>query len=279
MFDENYEMRFEKLRREMEKRKIHGVVVCNSPNLFYMTGYSPKKCERLQVAIIPLHSDPLMIVPQIYASNAENECFIKDLRVWSDGADLLRFVEEVLREKNLLGKTIAVDDTIEFRQYAFFMNASRDSLFVSASDVFTPLRMYKSEKEVEILKASARLTDEAIGLLVDNIMSGKSEAELRDWIEYDLSNKGMRYGFSNLIASGSNTAYIHHVSGEHVPQIGDAVYVDIGGAYNHYWSDSTRSFHIGKPSEKYVETYNRVREAQQLAAEGHTSRNSCLRCR
>lgn len=262
-----YLERFESLRNVMREQNIACTVICNSPNLYYMTSYSPKKCERLQVAVVPADSEPLMIVPQIYTVDAERGCAVKDLRVWSDGNDVVRLVRDILTEKKLLGKTIAVDDTIEFRQYAYFMNASPDSLFVPAGSLFSKLRMHKSPEEVEKMKESGRLTDEAIDMLVKNIMNGKSEAELHTWIEFELSNKGMRQGFSNLIASGPNTGSPHHVSGTRIPQIGDAVYLDIGGAFDHYWSDSTRSFHIGTPSEKYIDTYKRVREAQQLAAD------------
>lgn len=259
--------RLNALRSLMKENNVNLTVICNSPNLFYMTGYAPKKCERLLVALVPLDSDPLLIVSKIYSMDSEKMCNIRDQRAWQDGDDILKLVKDILVEKNLIGKTIAIDDTTTFAQTSYFLCATPNSVFMPASGMFSKMRMRKSPEEVEQMRESGKLTDKAIGMLIDSIMSGKSEMQLHNWIEYELGSQGMRQGFSNLIASGVNTASIHHVSGDRIPQIGDAVYLDIGGAYKHYWSDATRSFHIGKPSVKYVDTYNRVKEAQQLAAD------------
>lgn len=262
-----YPKRRTQLLTMMEKQAIDCTIVCNSPNLFYMTGYLPKKCERLQIALFPLDSEPILITPALYLVNAEQECCITDLRVWTDGDDLTAFVKNVLAEKNLINKTYAIDDTFEFRQLYPIQQASPNSQLVPGSNVFTELRMRKSPKEVELMAVSGALSDEAMGMLVEQLLSGRSESELKSWIEFELLKRGMSDGFSNLIASGPNCSAPHHVSGSRMPQRGDAVYLDIGGAYQHYWSDITRSLHIGKPSDRYVEIYKIVREAQQLAFE------------
>ena len=262
-----YQDRALKLSAEMQKKGVACMIICNSPNLYYMTGYAPKKCERLQIAFFPVDSEPLMVVPAIYAFNAEKECSIRDQRVWTDGDDLFAFVKGIMEEKGLLGRTLAIDDTFEYRQLSVIQHVSPDSVYVLGSSVITELRMRKSPEEIELMKISGKLSDDAVQMVLDNLLDGRSEGQLKSWIEYDLANKGMIHGFSNLIASGPNTANSHHVSNETVPKPGDAVYFDLGGAYSHYWSDITRSAHIGKPSDRYVECYNRVREAQQLAFE------------
>ena len=260
-----YEKRLEKLHEQMKENGVSCTLVTNSTNLFYMTGYSPKKCERLLCVLFPLDSDPVLIVPNLHAMDSEKKCWIKDQRVWKDGENLYTLVKNILCEKKLIGVPFAVDNTMEYMHCAFFFNASPSSQYIPASPLFSKLRMYKDAEEIKVMHESGALTDNAIKMLIDNILSGKSELELHNWIEYELGNKGMRQGFSNLIASGINSASVHHKSGTRIPQVGDAVYFDIGGAYNHYWSDATRSIHIGKPSEKYVDAYNKVKDAQQIA--------------
>lgn len=262
-----FQNRTKKLNDAMREKDISCMIICNSPNLYYMTGYSPKKCERFQVAFFPLDDDPVLAVPALYQVNSEKECNIKDQRVWSDGDDLYAYVKNILEDKHLIGKKLAIDDTFEYRQLAPIQAASPDSEFVLGSSVMTGLRMRKSPEELQFMKESGALSDKAVEMMINHILDGKSEGELKSWIEYELANQGMTYGFSNLIASGVNTSSPHHVSGSRIPQQGDAVYLDLGGSYKHYWSDITRSFHIGKPSDKYIDTYNRVKEAQQLAFE------------
>ena len=264
---ELYQRRLATLQQEMKKQQVDGVAICNSPNLFYMTGYAPKKDERFQVAFVPAQGNPILAVPAIYYAHSQLDCCIQDQRTWIDGDNMQAYVEKILQELGILNGRIAIDDTFEFRTFQMIRNASPQSEFVLGSNLFTVLRMRKSPEEIELMKESGRLSDQAVQMVLDQILSGKSEAELKTWIEYELSMKGMRDGFSNLIAFGENTGSAHHVSGPRVAKPGDAVYLDLGGAYNHYWSDITRSFHVGKPSQKYVDTYQRVREAQQLAFE------------
>ena len=49
-----YEKRLEKLHEQMKENGVSCTLVTNSTNLFYMTGYSPKKCERLLCVLFPL---------------------------------------------------------------------------------------------------------------------------------------------------------------------------------------------------------------------------------
>jgi Xaa-Pro dipeptidase len=251
----------------MEQKGIDCVLICNSPNLYYMTGYSPKKCERLQIAFVPLDSEPVMIVPALYRAHSEPECCFKDQRYWIDGVKLVAFTKDILAEKHLLGKKIAIDDTFEFFQMEVIRQANPNSTYSLGSDLFTEMRMRKDADEIALMLKSGQLSDEAVGMLLNKVLDGQSEAELKTWIEFELSMRGMTDGFSNLIAFGENTGSPHHVSGPRTLHKGEAFYLDIGGGYNHYWSDITRSFHVGKPSDRYIECYNRVREAQQLAFE------------
>jgi len=264
---EQHERRLSKLRQLMVQKGIDCVLICNSPNLFYMTHYAPKKCERLQIAFIPLDSDPVIIVPTIYQAHSEPECTIKDQRYWIDGIDLVAFIKDILIEKKLVGKKIAIDDTFEFFQMDIVKQATPDSEFVLGSSVFTELRMRKQPDEIALMLKSGEISDELTGMALEKVLCGLSESQLKTWIEYELSMRGMTDGFSNLVAFGENTASSHHVSGPRKLQQGEPFYFDLGGAYNHYWSDITRSFHVGNPSARYIECYNRVKEAQQLAFE------------
>lgn len=262
-----HETRMQALQKAMREQGVDCVAICNSPNLFYMTGYAPKKDERFQVAFVPQSGDPILAVPKMYYPHSSKDCTIRDQRTWVDGIDMLAYVKDILAGMKVLDGRIAIDDTFEFRTFNLIRMVAPRAEFVLGSSLFTLLRMRKSPDEIELMRQSGLLSDEAVQMVMDKILSGQSEAELKTWIEYELSQKGMRDGFSNLIAFGENTGSAHHVSGDRVAKAGDAVYLDLGGAYQHYWSDITRSFHIGKPSNSYVEAYNRVREAQQLAFE------------
>ncbi len=264
--NELHERRFQALRKVMAEQHVDCVVICNSPNLYYMTGYAPHKDERFQVVFVPQSGRPVAAIPQIY-DMASKECDVEEKRFWKDGIDMLGFVKGIVNEIGVADGRIAIDDICEFRTFNLIRQAMPKSDFILGSNLFTVLRMRKSPEEIKLMEISGKLSDDATQMVIDQIMTGKSEAELKTWIEYELAQKGMRWGFSNLIAFGENTGSAHHVSGPRTAKQGDAIYLDLGGSIDHYWSDITRSLHVGKPDAEYIEVYNRVREAQQLAFE------------
>lgn len=260
-----HQQRLEQLQKLMRQQEIRCCVICNSPNLYYITGYSPKKCERPLFAIIPLEEAPVIIIPSIYEFSSKRECAITDQRIWRDGDDTAVMVKGIFDEIGVTGQRIAIDDTFEYRQFFPIKQASPLSEFVLGSNLFTILRMRKSKEEIDKMLLSGQMSDKAMGMMIDKLSCGRSEAAMKADAEFWLTNQGMRDGFSNLIAAGIHSASPHHTCTDYVPQKGDAVWLDLGGALDHYWSDITRSIHIGKPSDRYVYVYEHVREAQQMA--------------
>lgn len=259
--------RVEKARKAIKQQNIDCLVLCNSPNLYYLTNYSPKKDERLQIAFITANGESVMIVPMLYSMNAEKSCNIKDRRIWQDGDNVYSLIDDVIRELGLKDGRIAIDDTMEFMQFDTLLQSAGTAEFVSANSVLKQLRMKKGPEEIELMVQSAKLSDDVMNLAIEACLNGKSEAQIKNLVEYELTNQGMAGGFSNLIASGANSSSPHHVSGDRVPGKGDCVYLDLGGAYKKYWSDITRTIHIGKASDKFLKNYEYVKEAQQLAKE------------
>jgi Xaa-Pro aminopeptidase len=67
-----------------------------------------------------------------------------------------------------------------------------------------------------------------------------------------------------LCASGPNAASPHHQTGQRVIQTGDSVIFDWGGTIDGYFSDVTRTVHVGEPSEEFRRVYDIVRRANQV---------------
>ena len=259
--------RYDEIIKAMKKDNWDCVVLWPSSNLYYLTGYAPKPDERLQIAIITADGKPLFIVPKLYAEQAGKQCWIEDQREWKDGDNLYNLVADIVREKGIQNARIAIDDTMGFLQADPLQKACAGASFGLASTLFVPLRSRKGPEEIRLMEESGKISDDVMSLAIEACASGKSEVEIKNYAESELQKRGMAGPFSNLIAAGPNSSNPHHVCGERVPQKGDAVFLDLGGAYKKYWSDITRTIFIGTPNEKFKEAYKLVQEAQQLAKE------------
>jgi D-alanyl-D-alanine dipeptidase len=68
-----------------------------------------------------------------------------------------------------------------------------------------------------------------------------------------------------IVGSGPNGANPHHEAGDRVIQQGDMVVLDFGGLMDGYGSDTTRTVHVGEPTDEEHEVFEVVKRAQQAA--------------
>jgi D-alanyl-D-alanine dipeptidase len=71
-----------------------------------------------------------------------------------------------------------------------------------------------------------------------------------------------------IVASGPNGASPHHEPGKRVIEPGDLVICDFGGRYSGYFSDVTRTFSVGEPTDEQAEVHSVVLAAN---AAGHAA--------
>jgi Xaa-Pro aminopeptidase len=134
--------------------------------------------------------------------------------------------------------------------------------------LLAPLRMCKSEEEIDALARAAAQADRAMQAAVDACRPGVSEAEVAWATEAAFRQDGAERVSFTLIASGPNGAYPHHHSGERRLQKGDAIIIDIGASLNAYQSDITRMVFLGEPPAEFLKVHTAVLEANQRAMAG-----------
>jgi Xaa-Pro aminopeptidase len=97
--------------------------------------------------------------------------------------------------------------------------------------------------------------------------AGRPESE----VAADLAGFLREHGHSEIdftvVGSGLNGANPHHEFGERVIEEGDMVVLDFGGLKDGYASDTTRTVHVGEPTDDEREVYEVVRRAQQAGFE------------
>ena len=129
------------------------------------------------------------------------------------------------------------------------------------------LRAIKDADELQRLAAAGVAADQSFEELSQARFEGRRESE----IGAELAGLLRRHGHSEvdftLVGSGPNGANPHHELSERVIQSGDMVVLDFGGFKDGYGSDTTRTVHVGEPSDDERDVYDVVRRAQQAGFE------------
>jgi Xaa-Pro aminopeptidase len=261
-----YATRMRRAREEMERQGVEHLFVTPSSDLTYLLGYPAHASERMTLLCVPREGEPFVVAPTLEAVRLEDRRDIVDVHAWGETESPSQLVAKLL-EGGAKGP-IAVSDQTWSVFLLRLQEALPDARFQAGTDILRELRMIKDEQELATLRHVSARTDAAWATFVaSSRLAGRTEREVGREINDLLVAERLDGGGFMIVASGPGSASPHHMTSDRVIQRGDAVVFDFGTTYRHYWSDITRTVHVGKPSEEYRRVYDVVLQANQAAKE------------
>ena len=254
----------------MESVGIDVTLLSVGADLPYFTGYEASPSERLTVLVVPVGGDPILFVPLLEAPGTENVPF--EVKTWSEVEDPVGLASSVVSSPG----RVAVGDHMWSVFLTRFQRHWGHARWIPASDLTGKLRIRKEPGEIELLRRAAHGVDRIMGRMqVDVPFSGRVEREVaRDLAELTIG-EGHESAEFTIVASGPNGASPHHHPGDRVIEEGDLVVCDFGGRLNGYYSDSTRTFVVGEPSEEQREVHEVVLAANVAGRNAVTPGVTC----
>ncbi len=255
--------RLEKLKKEIQKMGLDGILVSDPANIFYLSGITFfEPTEREGFLLITTNKN------YVITSSLYTEAVQKYLR----GFTLLETTIKKSLEKNLRGifkitplKKIGFEEaSLTVSEYNIFKKTFKLS---PAGGLVEKLRAIKNQGEIEKIKKACRVTDEAFDYILSEIKEGGTEREISDKLERFFRNKDMSSSFSPVIAFGPNSSRPHHISGNTKLSRNQIILMDFGVRNGGYCSDFTRTVFFGSPTAKFKKIYQTVLDAQNKAIE------------
>jgi len=139
--------------------------------------------------------------------------------------------------------------------------------FCDPSLILHRQRLYKSEREVQILRKAAEITCEAHTAAMSMTKPGLFEYQLEAKIGQVFRDRGGNGpGYTTIVGGGENAVILHYITNDAELQDGDLVCIDAGCEYGFYTADVTRTWPInGKFTPVQRELYEAVLLAQKHA--------------
>ncbi|MCX6815534.1 MAG: Xaa-Pro peptidase family protein [Candidatus Aenigmarchaeota archaeon] len=133
--------------------------------------------------------------------------------------------------------------------------------FVDVSKFLSLVRAEKTKDEIKKIKTACRMTEEILDSVIGKIKQGMTEKFVDQKIEELIEKMEVHSAFPTIVASGSNSAVPHHISG--IKKINKGVLlIDMGVVFENYCSDITRTFFVGHAPEQVKNSYSVVKKAQ-----------------
>ncbi len=251
--------RVERLKKLFSAKEIDGVIITKAENRRYITGFTGSS------GIVVVSADRNVLITDFrYLEQAAEQA--TDFEIVDGTKDMIGAIKEVVEKANIknLGFESRGMNFYEYQEYNKELCAVTKMIPIEA--LVEELRLYKDEEEISMIKKAAELADAAFQHIQAFIKPGVTELSIALELEYFMKKMGgEKNSFDFIVASGPRSSLPHGVASDRVIQSGEFVKMDYGTIYNGYCSDITRTVVVGEPTEKMVEIYNIVKEAQQSA--------------
>lgn len=252
----------------MASQGMDAILLTGGTSLKYFTGVRWGNSERLFASLIPAKGKAFCICPAFEEERAReqlNKGPLEDAEVltWQEDENPFRLVHSGLQSRQMTTARIGVEESVPFVFSNEIAALSPGVKLLSATPVTAGCRMVKSAHELELMQFANSATLAVYKAVYESLGPGMTQEDAADLIAKAYARVGFRGEASMEV--GRYSALPH---GSLTPQVireGTIVMIDDGCTVEGYNSDITRTFVLGKPSEKMLRVFDVVRNAQQSA--------------
>jgi Xaa-Pro dipeptidase len=261
--------RQERARQLMRDNNLSAIFLGQGTSLAYFTGIHWQGGERLFAMVLPAKGDAFYVSPAFEEGRAREqiaqapEGAKPDVRTWQEDESPYQRVAQGLTDRGLSTGTIGVEETVKFVFSDNIRKAASGATFTSATPVTAGCRMKKSRHEIDLMRLAAKVTQAAYEATYRSLKVGMTQHDVANLVETAHTQLGFEGGAE--VQVGEYSAFPH---GSVTPQLikeGTIVMMDGGCSAEGYQSDITRTYVLGKASDKMKQVFDIVHRAQRAA--------------
>lgn len=262
--DSEYQARLEQARRLMAEQGMDAIFVAGGTSLRYFVDLDWYVSERTAGMLLPRRGEPVYIMPAFEKSRAlEQIRFGHDIRTWQENESPYRRIAEALADHGISTGTLGIEERVPYFMVDGITKARHGGEQVSATPVTAGCRAVKSPAELALMQIANEATLAAYRAVWQSLQPGMTEDDARQLLKAAYQRQGVSGGAS--INVGAYTAQPH---GSRLPQQireDSVVMIDGGCRVQGYTSDITRTFVLGKASDRMKRVFDIVQRAQRAA--------------
>lgn len=260
-----HETRLGRLRALMAETATDLVILGPSTNMLWLTSVDPHGDERPVLTVVSADFAGFLM-PALNADMARQHTDLPFFN-WADAEGPAEAFSALLdaADAKRPGLSIVLDETMRADFALMVLDALDSPKRRFTADTIGRLRAMKDESEADLLRACARLNDDAVRHAITQLKAGMTELDLQAVLHEYYKAHGAQPEFT-IIGFGANGAFPHHHTGDTVLADNMAVLIDTGCRIGGYPSDMTRSFWFGdNEPEEYTTVRRVVNEAVEAA--------------
>lgn len=261
--------RQERARGLMTENALDAIVLMEGTSLKYFTGIRWWGGERLFALVLPAKGAAFYVCPAFEEGRAREQIANApdgaqpDVRTWQEDDSPYQRLEQGLKDRGLSGARLGVEETVRFVFTDGIAKAAPQVTIASATPVTAGCRMIKSASEIALMRLASQVTLQVYEAVYHALHVGMTQHDVGDLIDQAYARTGFPGEASVMV--GEYTAFPHGSTTPQVLREGSIVMIDDGCTVEGYQSDITRTFVLGKASDKMKQVFDIVHRAQAAA--------------
>lgn len=261
--------RVERAQELMTQNKLQAIAITSGSSLTYYSAVRWWTSERLFAMVLPAKGKAFFVCPAFEEGRAREQLatgpFGKEVevRVWQENEDPYARVAEGLRDLGLSSGALGVEEKTPFVFSDGMASHVPAMQTASATPVTAGCRMIKSEHELALMRLASKVSITAYEAAYLALHDGMTQDEFSSLVETAHSKLGFHGGAD--VQVGEHSAAPHGSIAPQKIREGQIVLMDGGCSVEGYASDISRTFVLGKPTEKMKKIFDIVYRAQSAA--------------
>ncbi|MGE0211443.1 MAG: M24 family metallopeptidase [Parvibaculaceae bacterium] len=240
--------RLERVRKELERRKLDAAVLASPENVFYLTGLDHWGYFAPHLLLVPLDGRPVLVTRAMERVSVEKQVRAAEFQGHTDSETAADLMARVLRDRRLAGRHLGLEFWTAGLSHglAQSLTAQADARWTDITGLADGLRLVKSGEEQALMRRAAAVSDAGAAAAIEAIADGALESEAAAECQAAMTRAGGEPpGFGPFIRPGSRLGEEHATWGQGRYRAGEPVFLELTGCVARYHAPLGRLVHLG----------------------------------
>jgi Xaa-Pro aminopeptidase len=210
--------------------------------------------------LLPLEGDPFCALD--FAWQLEEARRRSGIADWYGATGPVGAVVDALRDRGIRRPAFVGFDRVsvsDWRRLGEVVGPESDVLDLGGE--LATLRRRKSPLELRCLRAAGRVTDDALTAVRAQVRIGMTEREIAARLGYELRRASGEWAFTPIAITGVDDPIAIREPTDRRVELGDAIMLDVGGSWDGYQADASRTWVMGEPSRLQRDVWDVIERA------------------
>ncbi|HKP28046.1 MAG TPA: Xaa-Pro peptidase family protein [Gemmatimonadales bacterium] len=266
---EERKARIAKARRLLAENDFGAFMLTGGTSLRYFTNINWWLSERLLTVVIPREGRPFVVCPAFERDRAQEQINDgpfegdADIMTWEEHENPWALLAGGLRDRGAATARIGIEETTYWVYSDGLAKELPTATLTSGTPITAGCRMVKSPAEIALMRLASQVTLKAYKAAWQCLREGMTQGDFAELVR--LAHERLGFSGDAGVQVGPASALPHGSAKPQVVREGTILLMDGGCSVGGYSSDLSRTFVLGKASDRMKQVFEIEHRAQTTA--------------